>query len=95
MESRKLQRVNINQSYENDVDIIRCHLCRTWRLNNYSQVGAFGRVDEAVPGGKPPAGKGDSLSSWHVSHFCACVTFSKVRHGDSVTKPDYNYYYRC
>ena len=51
---------------------------------------AFGRVDEAVSGGKPPAGKGVvGLLSWHGSHFWVCITICKVRHGDSVTKPDY------
>ena len=55
---------------------------------------AFGRVDEAVSGGKPPAGKGVvGLLSWHDSHFWVCITFCKVHHGDSVTKPDYYYYY--
>ena len=42
----------------------------------------------------PPAGKGVvGLLSWHGSHFWVCITFCKVRHGDSVTKPDYYYYY--
>ena len=27
------------------------------------------------------------------THFWVCITFCKVRHGDSVTKPDYFYYY--
>ena len=46
----------------------------------------------AVSGGKPPAGKGVvGLLSWHGSHFWVCITFCKVRHGDSVTKPDYYY----
>ena len=27
------------------------------------------------------------------THFWVCVTFCRVRHGDSVTKPDYYYYY--
>ena len=27
------------------------------------------------------------------THFWVCITFCKVRHGDSVTKPDYYYYY--
>ena len=45
-----------------------------------------GRVDEAVSDGKPPAGKGVvGLLSWHGSHFWVCITFCKVRHGDSVT----------
>ena len=26
-------------------------------------------------------------------HFWVCITFCRVRHGDSVTKPDYYYYY--
>ena len=26
-------------------------------------------------------------------HFWVCITFFRVRHGDSVTKPDYYYYY--
>ena len=33
----------------------------------------------------------DSLLSWQGSHFWVCITFCKVRHGDSVTKPDYHY----
>ena len=33
------------------------------------------------------------LLSSHGSHFWVCITFCKVRHGDSVTKPDYYYYY--
>ena len=38
----------------------------------------------------------DSLLSWRGSHFWVCITFCKMRHGDSVTKPDYYYYYhRC
>ena len=66
---------------------------RAWRLN-CGHACAFGRVDEAVSGGKPPAGKGVvGLLSWHGSHFWVCITFCKVRHGDSVTKPDYYYYY--
>ena len=53
-----------------------------------------GVVDEAVSGGKPPAGKGVvGLLSWHGSYYWVCITFSKVRHSDSVTKPDYYYYY--
>ena len=68
-------------------------MSRAWRLN-CGHACAFGRVDEAVSGGKPPAGKGVvGLLSWHGSNFWACITtFSKVRHGDSVTKPDYYYY---
>ena len=27
------------------------------------------------------------------THFWVCITFCRVRHGDSVTKPDYYYYY--
>ena len=43
---------------------------------------------------KALAGKGVvGLLSWHGSHFWVCITFCKVRHGDSVTKPDYYYYY--
>ena len=39
----------------------------------------------------PPAGKGVvGLLSWKGSQFC--ITFCKVCHGDSVTKPDYYYY---
>ena len=68
-------------------------LSKAWRLN-CGHVCAFGRVDEAVSGGKPPVIKGVvGLLSWHGSHFWVCITFCKVRHGDSVTKPDYNYYY--
>ena len=64
-------------------------LSRAWRLN-CSHVWTFGHKDEAVLGGKSPAGKGvDSLLSWHGSHFWICITFCKVRYGDSVTKPDY------
>ena len=33
------------------------------------------------------------MLSWHGSHFWVCITFCRVRHGDSVTKPDYYYYY--
>ena len=29
---------------------------------------------------------------WRGSHFWVCITFCKMRHGDSVTKPDYYYY---
>ena len=51
-----------------------------------------------MSGGKPPAGKGfDSLFliSWHGSHFWICIKkIYKVQHGDSVTKPDYYYYYQ-
>ena len=65
-----------------------------WRLN-CGHACTFGRVDKAVSGGKPPAGKSVvGLLSWHGSHFWVCITFCKVRHGDSVTKPDY-YYYHC
>ena len=50
-------------------------------------------MNEAVPGGKLPAGKGvDGLMSRHGSHFRVCITFCDVHyvlHGDSVTKPDY------
>ena len=68
-------------------------LSRAWRLN-CGHACAFGRVDEAVSGGKPLAEKGVvGLLSWHGSHFWVCITFCKVRHGDSVTKPDYYYYY--
>ena len=68
-------------------------LSRAWQLN-CGHACAFGRVDEAVSGGKPPAGKGVvGLLGWHGSHFRVCITFCKVRHGDSVTKPDYYYYY--
>ena len=64
----------------------------TAKLRGY--VCAFGRVDEAVSGGKPPAGKSvDSLFSWQGSHLWVCITFCEVRHGDSVTKPDYYYLY--
>ena len=31
------------------------------------------------------------MLSWHGSHFWVCITFCRVRHGDSVTKPDYYY----
>ena len=66
---------------------------RAWRLN-CGHACAFGRVDEAVSGGKPPAGKGVvGMLSWHGSHFWVCITFCKVRHGDSVAKPDYYYYF--
>ena len=49
-----------------------------WRLN-CGHACAFGRVDEAVSGGKPPAGKGVvGLLSWqtfeYVLHFVRCVT---------------------
>ena len=55
---------------------------------------AFGHVDEAVSGGKPHAGKGVvGLFSWHGLNFWVCITFCKVHHGDSVTKPDYYYHY--
>ena len=41
---------------------------------------------------KAPAGKGVvGLLSWHGSHFWVCITFCKVRHGDSVTKPETYY----
>ena len=30
----------------------------------------------------------DSVLGWHSSHFWVCITFGKVRHGDSVTKPE-------
>ena len=74
---------------------------KLWRRD---QVCAFRRVDEAVSDGKPSAGNNnnnntqlitdeDGLLSWHGSHFWVCFTFCKVRHGDSVTKPDY--YYHC
>ena len=44
--------------------------------------------------GSHPAEKGVvGMLSWHGSHFWVCITFCKVRHGDSVTKPDYYYYY--
>ena len=33
------------------------------------------------------------MLSWHGSHFWVCITICTVRHGDSVTKPDYYYYY--
>ena len=29
----------------------------------------------------------DGLLTWHGSHFWVCITFCKVRHDDSVTKP--------
>ena len=59
---------------------------RVWRFN-CGHACAFGRVDEAVSGGKPLAGKGVvGLLSWHGSHFWVCITFCKVRHGDSVNK---------
>ena len=67
-------------------------LSRAWWLN-CGHVCAFGHVDGAVSGGKPPAGKGVvGLLSWHGSHFWVCITFCKVRHNDSVTTPDYYYY---
>ena len=31
--------------------------------------------------------------SQQSTHFWVCITFCRVRHGDSVTKPDYYYYY--
>ena len=68
-------------------------LSRAWRLN-CGHACASRRVDEAVSGGKPPAGKGVvGMLSWHGSHFWVCITICRVRHGDSVTKPDYYYYY--
>ena len=36
------------------------------------------RVDEAVSGGKPPAGKSVDSLTW----LTVCFTFCKVRHGD-------------
>ena len=42
-----------------------------------------------LPAGKVVA----SYLSQHGSHFWDCVTFSKERHGESVTKPDHYYYY--
>ena len=54
---------------------------------------AFGHVDETVSGGKPHAGNSlVGLLSWHGSHFWVRISFCKVRHGDSVTKPNYYYY---
>ena len=39
------------------------------------------------------AGKGVvGLLSWHGSYFWVCITFCKVHHSDSFTKPDYYYY---
>ena len=39
---------------------------------------------------KASAGKGVvGMLSWHGSHFWVCITFCKVCHGGSVTKPDY------
>ena len=40
-----------------------------------------------------PAGKGVvvGLLSWHMARTYEFITFCKVRHGDSVTKPDYYY----
>ena len=68
------------------------NLSRACRLN-CGHACTFGRVDEAVSGGKPPAGKGVvGLFSWHGAHYWVCITFYKVRQGDSVTKPDYYYY---
>ena len=72
-------------------DIVCPLLSRAWRLN-CGHACASGRVDEAVSGRKPLAGKGVvGLLSWHGSHFWVCITFCKVRHGDNVTKPDYYY----
>ena len=34
-----------------------------------------------------------SSYSQQGTHFWVCITFCRVRHGDSVTKPDYYYYY--
>ena len=66
---------------------------RAWRLN-CGHACASRRVDEAGSGVKPPAGKGVvGMLSWHGSHFWVCITICRVRHGDSVTKPDYYYYY--
>ena len=35
----------------------------------------------------------DLAYSRQGTHFWVCITFCRVRHGDSVTKPDYYYYY--
>ena len=61
--------------------------------NVYSQHGKSRENPEAVSGGKPRAGKGVvCLLSWHGSQFWVCITFCKVRHSDSVTKPDYYFF---
>ena len=86
----------------NDAKLIRCVLGMT--LNSSVVVQGmtvklwpclrFRACGWAVSGGKPSAGKGVvGLLSWHGSHFWVCITFCKVRHGDSVIKPDYYYYY--
>ena len=65
------------------------HCCPSvWQLN-CGHVCVFRYVDEAVSGGKPPARKGVDSLSWHGLYFWVCITFCKVRHSDSVTKPDY------
>ena len=65
-----------------DIKLIHCVLGMT--LNSSIVVQGmtvklrpcFERVDEAVSGGKHPAGKGvDSLLSWNGSHFWVCITF--------------------
>ena len=51
------------------------------KLLNWGHACAFGQVDGAVSGGKPPAGKGViGLLSCHGSHFWVCITFCKVHH---------------
>ena len=67
-------------------------LSGAWRLN-YGHVCAFERVDEAVSDGKPSAWKDvENLLSWHGSPFRVCITFFKMRHGDSFNESDYYYY---
>ena len=38
-------------------------------------------------------GRNTLAYSRQSTHFWVCITFCRVRHGDSVTKPDYYYYY--
>ena len=57
----------MSQKYSgNDVKLIRC--CPGHGGLTAAMYCAFERLNEAVSGGKPPAGKGvDSLLSWHGS----------------------------
>ena len=87
----------------NDVKLICCLICVLGMTLNSSVV-VQGMTIKLWPSlhfkacgwgwisRKPPAGKGgDSFLNWLGSHFWVCITLCMVRHGDSVTKPDYYY----
>ena len=61
-----------------DVKLVPCCPGHDVKLQPYSTLQAC--VDEAVSGGKPPAGKSVvDLLSWHGTHFWVYIAYCKLR----------------